>query len=152
MARPVETFDLAEGVQLSCQPLPFEKAEDLLPEVAQIVGNVFDAVAPLLQSGEISAETDVMKLLPVLGPMAGQLAGGRLKRLAPKLLECSSIIMPNSAGEKLKYDLCKKEEYQACFDERPDVYFPALWHAGRATFGRFFSGAGRRQKPPAKTE
>ena len=150
MARSVAEIELPGGAKLLCQALPFEQAEDLLPDVAKLVASVFDRVAPLLASGEINADTDVVKLLPVLGSIAGQLGGGQLKRLAPRVLaSCQLMAPPMGGGDLCKYDLVSKEDYLAAFDARPDLYFPCLWHAGRATFGRFFPAGARRPKSPA---
>lgn len=149
MPRAFETVELGEGAQLQVQPLPFPKAEDLLPEVAALVSDVFDSVKMLLANG-LSGQDDIFAMLPAIGGIALKLGGGKLKKLAPRVLECCSIVLDTGSG-KVKYDLVKKDEYEAAFDERPDVYFAALWFAGKATFGRFFPAGAQRRKPQAPT-
>jgi hypothetical protein len=143
VGRKVEELEV-EGAKIFSQPLEYEDAEDLLPEVIGIVGGVFDAIGPALASGAIKAddEVDIVKILPLVGGLASQLSGGRLKRLAPKILACTYVIAKDGRGEESKWDLVTKEHRAECFDLHPSLYFAALWHAGRVTFGPFLRVTG----------
>lgn len=53
------------------------------------------------------------------------------------------MLEQDGGAEPLKYDLSKEDERNAFFDERPDLYIPALAFAGMVTFARFFPAKGR---------
>jgi hypothetical protein len=133
-------IDEAEDATITTSPLPYERAEDLLPDIAQLISSVIDRAGAAMMA-EIGDEPNVndaiMAMLPTFGALATQLGGGKLKALAPLLLASTSVVL-RVEGVATKYDLVKKDERAACFDERPDLYFRILWHAGRTTFGRFF--------------
>lgn len=156
MASKIETLEL-EGAEVHSAPLPYEKAEDLLPDVAEIVARGFDQVSPELakliqDGGEISKDDPRMMivLIPAISGILRQLGGGKLKSLVPRLVATTSVIIEKD-GEKLKYDLVDKAARASCFDERPDIYFETLYHAGKVTFARFFPGSGRRAAKQAAT-
>lgn len=160
MGRRIDTIevpagDLGDAVTITSEALSFESSEDLLPEVMQIAGAAFDRIAPLLAAGKIDGGDDIMALAPALGAIAQQIGGGRLQRLAPKVLAGTSVIMV-VGGEKLKFDLVKKDDRATVFEARPDLYFKCILHAGRLTFGRFFPGIGRgakgKQSPKATSD
>lgn len=150
MGRRTEDLEVkdADGVAyatVTSQALAFEPTEDLLPDVLQLVGGAFDRVAGMVQAGKIEGSEDVMALLPMLGGFISQLQGGKLKALAPKILADTYVVMSLvPGGEKMRFDLCKKEDRAQVFEARPELYFPALFHAGRVTFGRFFPAIGRK--------
>jgi hypothetical protein len=145
------------NAKIETMPLPYERAEDLLPDIAQIIAKAFDQVSPeiaaMVQGGEFVKDDPraIMALLPAISGILQQLGGGKLKSLAPRVLATTTIYLTNETGEKEKYDMVSKDDRARCFDARPDVYFPALFFAGKVTFGRFFPGAGRRDKKPALT-
>lgn len=157
MARKIETLELDDGkTVITTEPLPYEKAEDLLPDVAQIISKAFDQVSPeiaaIVQAGDFSKDDPraLLVILPAISGVVQQFGGGRLKSLAPRVLATTSVVLTSESGEKLKYDLVAKDERAACFDERPDLYFQTLYFAGKVTFGRFFPARGRRAaKAPA---
>jgi hypothetical protein len=157
MPAKVEPLDL-ENARIESSPLLFEKAEDLLPDIAQIISRGMDQVSPeiakLAQSGAISKDdpATMLLLLPAVSGVLQQLGGGKLRALAPRVLASTSITLTGESGEKVKYDLVSKDDRAACFDARPDIYFPALWHAGKVTFGRFFPALGRRSQKATPTE
>lgn len=154
MAAKIEELDLYNA-KIECTPLPYERAEDLLPDVAQIISRAFDQVSPqlaeLVQDGGFDKEDPkaLMALLPAISGILQQLGGGKLKALAPRLLATTTITLTNDAGEKERHDMVSKDDRARCFDARPDVYFPALFFAGKVTFARFFPGAAQRSKKPA---
>lgn len=151
MARHTDTLELDDGqVIVTSEALAYEPAEDLLPDIMGIVTGALDRIAPLLASGEISGTDDVIKLAPALGGLVSQLSGGRLKALVPKILAGTSVVMPGADGQKIKYDLVKKDERAACFEARPHNYFPILFFAGKVTFGRFFPVSAQRAKDSLK--
>lgn len=147
--RKIETLDLDDGkTQVTIEQLPYEDAEDLLPEVAQIISAVTERFGAALLSGQVKAEDDILKLLPMLGGLANQLGDGKLRRLVPRLLKTTVVITTDDTGDKVKHELVKKEDRAALFEDRPDLYFVLLWHAGRVTFGRFFPANARQSKKP----
>lgn len=156
MARKTETLDFDNGeIRVTTEQLPYEDAEDLLPDVMDIVGGAFEHFSKLVQDGEVKVTADdVMKLSPILVTLAKKIGGGRLRQLAPRLLKTTSIVMVVD-GDKQKLDLVKKEDRATCFEARPDLYFPVLWFAGKTTFGRFFPasvrGALKKKDQPTPT-
>jgi hypothetical protein len=149
--RKVDTLDIevedGRTAEIISEALPYEQAEDLLPEIVGIVGAAFDAIAPAIASGVISGEDDVVKLLPLLPGLAGKLGGGRLRQLSPRILAGTQVLV--KGGDAEKYDLCNKSERADCFDARPQLYLACLFHAGRVTFGPFFSARGLLPRQPA---
>ena len=148
--RRVETLDLevdGRPVEVISEALPYEQAEDLLPEVVQIVGAAFSEVAPAIASGQVSGEDDIIKLLPLLPGLAARLGSGRLRQLAPRVLAGTQVLVKGDDVEK--YDLVNKAERADCFDARPQLYLACLLHAGRVTFGPFFSARGLLPRKPA---
>lgn len=153
MARRTEDYEAkdADGsvyAVVTSEQLAYEPTEDLLPEVMILMSSAFDRVAGMVAAGKINGTEDVMALLPALGGFISQLQGGKLKQLAPRLLASTTVTMAlTPGGEKLRFDLCKKDERASVFESRPELYFPTLYHAGRVTFGRFFPAIGRGKKP-----
>jgi hypothetical protein len=153
VARRVEEHDLPNA-RLTCQALPFEKAEDLLPEVMEILATAFEAIPPSVAARLKELNRDdpgaILELLPAFGGLASKLGGGRLRRLAPQILAGTSIVLTDDRGEKERLELGKAEDRSTCFDARPELYIPALWYAGKVTFGRFFPALGKRapKAPP----
>jgi hypothetical protein len=155
----VEPLELENAV-VDSQPLAYEAAEDLLPEVAQVLSRGFDNVSP--QVAEMAKDLDLQSkdprvmlvLIPAIAGVVQQLGGGQLKRLAPRILATTTVTITGDDGSKNRYDMCKKEDRALCFDERPDIYFQVLWHAGKVTFGRFFPGGRKAASltPPAETK
>lgn len=150
MSRKIEETDVHSAelgdAHIITQALPFEKAEDLLPEVVEIFGGLFDRVLPLIASGGLAADDDVMRLLPLLPAipaLAGRLGGGRLSGLAARVLIGTTVITAPPGGEKAKYDLTNRDERLACFEARPDLYLRCILLAIKVTFARFFPGIGR---------
>lgn len=147
MAAKVETMELRDA-KVESSPLPYEKAEDLLPDVAHIISKAFDQVSPevaaMVQDGDFNKDDPrvLLVLLPAVSGILQQLGGGKLRALAPRILATTQVYLKNEAGEIEKHDMVSKDDRARCFDARPDVYFPALYHAGKVTFARFFPGAG----------
>lgn len=149
--RRSDTLELDDGaVVVTSEALAYEMSEDLLPEIMGIVSSAIERVAPAIASGEIKGVDDVVKLLPALGAIASRLGDGRLKFLAPKILSGTSVVMPDTDGAKVKYDLVKKDDRAACFEARPDLYLRILFFAGKVTFGGFFRASGLRAKDSPK--
>lgn len=148
--RKTATMEL-EGVKIISEALPFESAEDLLPEVVQIVGAAFEAIGPAMASGALKSDDDAYKLLPLLPGLAARLGNGRLRALAPKILAGTQVLMDDDE-DQAKYDLVSKQDRTDCFDARPDLYLACLFHAGRVTFGPFFSARGLLGKPQEKAK
>jgi hypothetical protein len=140
VARKSETLELDGDVKVTSEALAWEPAEDILPDVAEIISTVVSSIAPKIASGEISGTDDVLTLLPALGALVSTLGNGKLKALAPKILAGTSVVMPDDQGLRVKYDLIKKDDRAACFEARPDLYFRILFFAGKVTFARFFPG------------
>lgn len=126
MGRKIESLSCDGDVEVTTEALAYETAEDLLPEVMAILGGGNN-----------------------LSNFAAQLGGGKLKRLAPQILATTSVVM-SIAGEKLKFDLVKKEDRATVFEARPDIYFKVLTHAAKVTFGPFFPGVVLGQKDSPK--
>lgn len=151
MARRIEEIDVRvpdlEDARIVSQALPFERAEDLLPEIVEILGGAFDRLMPLIAAGRVRGDDDIMAVLPLLPVLAAKLGQGRLASLAARLLVNTSVIL-SASGEKTKYDLVDAKQRAAAFDERPDLYLRSLAAAVKVTYARFFPGFGRR--PPEK--
>lgn len=149
--RRVDTLDLevedGRTAKVISEALPYEQAEDLLPEVVSIVGAAFSEIGPAIASGQISGEDDIIKLLPLLPSLAARLGSGRLRQLAPRILAGTQVLVEGADAEK--YDLVNKSDRADCFDARPQLYLACLLHAGRVTFGPFFSARGLLPRKPA---
>jgi hypothetical protein len=137
MARDPVTEELL-GRKVTSQPLPFPQAEALLPEVGELLALMAQELGDALSSGKINLKDDVMKLAPVLGKVSQFFGGGRLQKLSPRILACTTIVMPDMKGELANYELSKEKDRTYTFDEQPELYFPTLFFAGRVTFQRFF--------------
>lgn len=154
MSRFTDTLDFDDGaIRVTTEQLCYEDAEDLLPEVMDIIGGAFEHFAALVTDGEVNVTADdIVKLTPILGTLAKKIGGGRLRQLAPRILKTTSVLMPDPAGGKQNLHLVKKEDRAIVFETRPDIYFPILWFAGKVTFGRFFPasvrGALKKKKEP----
>ncbi len=154
MSRDPQTLELEGGLVISSRPLPFERAEDILPEVGQLIALTLDQAAGALSAlpeGTSLKGMDVVTLARLLGPVlvsvADKLGGGTLKKLAPLLLASTEFVMPDAAGVKSNYQLMKAKDRADVFDEHPEAYFPALFFAGKVTFLRFFPGSALAAKP-----
>lgn len=149
-----------DGLVVKTFPLGFEEAEDLLPDVTRVVAHVMDAGAKQVLGGDLDLEEilkteNVVALLPILGPIlkvaAAQLGDGTLKRIAPLVMATTTVIMKDEKGSPEIKDLCKAKDRSDVFDEHPEAYFAILFHAGRVTFGPFFSVKGLKGQPSEKT-
>lgn len=144
-------LDGGDGSELvvTSLPLPYERAEDSLPDVMRIVAGIMDE---LIKSGREMeggleallsiGDEDWIKLAPLLGAaltkLGGALGGGELKRLAPLLLFSTTVVMTLESGDKEVKELAKVADRRDVFDEYPQHYFPILFFAGRVTYARFF--------------
>lgn len=140
--RRIETASHPQA-EITAQALGFEASEDLLPEIVELLSAAGDGVAALLISGDVSPADNVAKLLPGLAAVGAKLGKGRLRAIASALTAGTSIVITDDAGAKEKYDLVNRAERQACFDARPDLYFPAMILAFKVTYTRFFPALAR---------
>lgn len=146
MVRKSERHELGD-VAVTCRQLPYQKAEDILPDVLKVVATMIQAgisEGVLAKLKDIKAREDVVKLLPVLVPLmrtlGDQLGDGKLKQLAPLVLASTTVEMVHpEKGERETFELHKSADRAAVFDEHPDLYLVTLFLAGRVTFSRFFS-------------
>lgn len=146
MARTPETVEFGD-VQLTSRPLPYQKAEDILPDVLHVVSTVIQtgmAAGVLGRLAEIKEKVDVKQLLPLLAPvmktLSEELGDGKLKRLAPLVLASTTVEMTDlGKGERVKLELSNSKDRAVVFDEHPELYLVALFFAGKVTFARFFS-------------
>ena len=131
------------GVKLVSSPLPFPRAQELLPEVLALYSVVGGSLAGLLKGG-LKGTDNLEKLGPAGKEIGAHLGHGKLVALTPKLLATTyAVFTPEGASEPQKFDLSKEDERNAFFDERPDLYLPSISFAGSVTFSRFFSAKGR---------
>lgn len=126
------------GLKFTFTPLPFKDSQPLLPEVGEIISIALREFGHVIASGAIKMDEDVIKLLPALAPIFSHFQGGRLDRLAPKLLASTTVVMPDLTGERRRYELIKEADRNEVFDEYPECYMPAVFLAGRRTYARFF--------------
>lgn len=141
-----ETEVRTEGfpnVRITAQALPIEDAEDLLPEVLELVGIAGQHTLGLIAGGSVRGTDDVIALLPALPEITAKLGGGRLRSLHKRACRTTSVIIENERGEKTKYDLCVDKERSECLDARPDLYLRILLAALKVTYARFFPGLAR---------
>lgn len=131
------------GLKFTAQPLPFPQAQSLLAEVGMLLSLVVRELGPAVARG-IKSTDDVTVMLPVLVPVMEHLGQGRLERLAPKLLACTTVVVPDITGALTRHELMKEADRNAVFDDYPETYLPALFFAGKVTFGRFFPGSALR--------
>lgn len=166
MSREPQYLEL-EGVKVTCVPLPYERAEDILPEVAQLITLVMERITssvstmPEAQQAVLMAQlkdlkkADVMTLARILAPtisaVADKLGNGGLKHLAPLLMATTQVVMADASGTKATYSLMKPAERGEVFNEHPEAYFPILLFAGKVTFARFFPGSVLAAIPTPKT-
>lgn len=157
--RKTETFEF-EGATVEVTELPWEKSEDLLPEVWQLVSVVFEKMRGHAQAlalledvlkdhaqEEMSAAMPALlpKLLPMLTEAANaigeKLGNGRLKALAPQLLSSTKVILADpETGQKERCELAKAEDRAKVFETYRYLYLPLLFLAGKVTYAPFFSG------------
>ena len=147
MSREPQELEL-EGLTVYAAPLPYERAEDILPEVGQLVSMVLEKAAGALAGlpdGTVLKKMDVVALAALLGPVlagvADRLGNGTLKRLAPLVMFSTRVVMLDAGGQKANYELMKAGDRAAVFNEHPEAYFPILFFAGKVTFARFFPGS-----------
>lgn len=129
--QPVE--ETVVGLKTIVQPLPFDRAQPLIPEVMQIISIAGAEIAPLLKSGALSMKSDVMKLSPVIGKLGKYFENGKLEWLAARMLFSTEV---HADGER--FELMKDQDRLNLFNAHPESYFPLLFQAGRITFARFF--------------
>ncbi len=146
------TLDLGEVV-VESRPLPYDKAEDDLAEVYQIVMRVGNALVgslgveglQKLVSSKLGTDDRMgllMPLMPTFQVAADQLGNGTLKRLAPRIMFSTTATFPDENGKKQILELSSAANRATLFDGYPGTYLPILFHAGRVTFARFFPGGG----------
>jgi hypothetical protein len=147
VSREPQTLEL-EGLTVSSQPLPFEKAEDILPEIGQLIAMVMERAAGALANLPAAVtlkSMDVVTLARLLGPVlasvADKLGGGTLKRLAPLVLASTTVVYTDATGAKAAAAMMKASDRADVFNEHPEAYFPILFFAGKVTFYRFFPGS-----------
>lgn len=144
---PVET-KIAD-LKVTTVPLPFNKSQPLIPDVAEFISVAAQSLGPLISSGSIKGLDSLKdpKVIAALAPMLGGIAkffgAGRLEKLAPKIMETTSVVMPDKTGELAVFSLGKPKEYNEVFDENPHLYFPILFFSGQVTFKRFFPVSGQ---------
>jgi len=152
--RTAVELKLADGeVIVASKPLPYERAEDDLAEVYQIVMRIGNALFTSIGAEGLAKlvsekmNTDdlaglLVPLLPTIQLATDQLGNGVLKRLAPRMMFSTTAIAPvGDNGEKENLDLGKTNDRAKLFDAYPSTYLPIVFHAGRVTYGRFFPGS-----------
>lgn len=149
-------------VHAICEALPYEKAEDSLPDVASFVARALEQIRDLIPaiaefSVKGSEDVDmamVWKLLPLFAPalvkVADQMGNGTLKRLAPLILASTEVRVPDENGKMERLELMKASDRATLFDQHPEAYFPLLFLAGKVTYGRFFPVLGLKGKGAPK--
>lgn len=146
MRRLEETEVKTEGfpdARIAAQALPIEDAEDLLPEVLELVAIAGTHALGLLTSGSVRGTDDVLALLPALPELTAKLGNGRLRSLHKRACRTTSVTLADERGEKTKYDLVNDKERAECLDARPDLYLRILLQALKVTYARFFPGLAR---------
>jgi len=140
-------------VQVESRPLPYERAEDSLPDVGSIITRVAESLSlslgddgmrkllavdlDNLQPAQIVAL--VLPLLPTARTLFDLFGKDQLKRLAPLLLFSTIAVAPvGENGEKERLELAKAGDRAKLFDAYPDTYFAILFFAGIVTYKRFF--------------
>jgi hypothetical protein len=132
MARKVVTETVA-GFQVTAQALPFKQAQELLPEVMQVVSTLLSHIGPAALAAQ-----DPVGMATAIYALGRHLGEGKLAALAPKVLACTTAV-----ADDQRYELGNSEQRSEFFDAHPEAYLPALMFAGRVTFGGFFRGAGQ---------
>ncbi len=148
---------------VTSQALPYEKAEDILPDVLRIVTSAIDKVRTELGPNgvtlianieKVKTEEDLRTMLQILMPaitsIADSIGNGVLKRLAPLIMAGTTVVIADETGKKENVSLVKTADRAQVFEAHPEAYFPILFFAGKVTFSRFFSVAGLIGKGPAK--
>lgn len=154
--RRSEDLKIGDDIVVTSQALGYDKAEDILPEVSQIVARTFDRVRETLgENGlliltnleAVKTEADILTLLGLLSPamvtISGQLGNGVLKRLVPLILAGTTVVLPDETGAKKRLELVKLSDRAEMFDAHPETYWRIVFFAGRVTFARFFPVRGR---------
>jgi len=151
-ARPKETHEI-DGMSVTIEALPFERATDILADVQLIVTKTLEAgigsIIPLFRSGKLKLDADgIQKILPVIMPslsaatreLADRAQHGMtmLKWLEPKLLETVTVVMADEKGVKEHKQLMLAADRAVVFDAHPSAYYPIMFIAGRLSFARYF--------------
>jgi ABC-type Fe2+-enterobactin transport system substrate-binding protein len=129
MARLVK--DTVAGIAVEAQPLPFKQAQELLPDIMQVVSTLLSH----LGAADLSLK-DPTTLSTAIFALGRQLGDGKLAYLAPKVLACTVAV-----ADDRRYELGNDKHRADFFDAHPEAYLPTLMFAGKVTFAGFFRGA-----------
>ncbi len=125
------------GLRVTSQPLPFARAQELLPDALEFVALVGRGLGPVLTSG-VKGTDDVIKLLPLMEPGILRQIMAALTKHAAAILHTTTVVM---GGERL--ELMNEKSRNAVFDEHPQAFVPLVVFAGKVTFARFFPAVGQ---------
>jgi len=148
MSREPEELELEGNIKIVSQPLKYEKAEDLLPDMMAIGALVFQNASAALEAlgtgslRKLNVDSLTGALGGLLAGFAERLKAGELKRLAPLILNCTSVIYPDANGQLVNRDLSMKAGREAAFEEHPELYFITLGFAAKVTFAKYFPAIG----------
>lgn len=142
-------------VELTCRPLPFEKAADKLAEVGAFVSRLTSSLTLTLGDDglrKLLSLTDgaptgidilpaLLPLLPTIQTLFDQLGAGKLREYEAALLYSSVAVAPDENGVKQKHELATLADRVSLFELYPESYIPTLFFAGAVTYKRFFPGS-----------
>jgi len=145
MAKEPKTTKI-DGLEVTSTPLPFERAEPMLPDVGQFLALMIAQMSSAFAGVDLKSlslgQLDVSRLAPVLSAVSMHLGDGKLSKLAPKLLSTTTVVFVDPiSGERELKDLSKAKDRELVFDEHPAAYLPTVFFAGRTTYERYFSEA-----------
>lgn len=134
------------GVKVECQPLKFESARALLPDVVRFLTKSASVIGEIAAAG-ITGMDDIKKILRFLPRLDAEQTGylmDMLEKHHKKILASTVVVMTNpDTGNLENFELVKADRMSVVFNERPDLYVPICIFAGRVSFQRFFPGRGQ---------
>jgi hypothetical protein len=159
MTLPKNTAEI-DGLEVRTQQLSVMRALPLWVRVSNILAPAFDCLDRLdSKTLEVLKEkydkdeltqSDVINLLPVLGPFLKTLEADAVTRLARELFTATQILKTGPDGKKRKIELQGTDsKIVDAFGTSLLTMIKALWFVGRVNFRSFSSAGETDESPPA---
>lgn len=142
------TFTSTQLPPLKAYPLSARVASILLPVLSK-----FDALGLTSMDPDVFMDLGAAKVLPALEPLLELLAKKENEDLPQKLLQATTVDIPDANGEMTRLVLISPDAINRAFQGRGMTMFKAMWFAVEVNFRDFFGGAfkGALTKEPATT-
>ena len=125
------------GLKVTSHPLPFERAQPLIPDIGEFLLRIVTELGAAAAAG-IKGTDQAIKLVEKLNPPSVKALLETINKHAKTILSTTNVELHGEIR-----DLGKDKDRTAVFDEHPDAFVPIVIFAGRVTFQRFFPDIGR---------